>query len=87
MSGWAGPAEVCDLEQTRDGISLVRWHGRVISCAVRDVRRALVMLVMLTTTCSRYHSLLPSAVLRSFAESLDRGSVVLGYVLTKQGWS
>ena len=47
-SGWRGPADVVDLGEMSEGNISVRWQGRVFSCAPRLVRRALVMLVMLS---------------------------------------
>ena len=67
MSGWSGPAEVCDLQQLRDGVISVRWHGRVINCSPRDVRRAIVLLVMRAVPHASSRGLLLAALQRGHA--------------------
>ena len=44
------------------------------------------MWVMLAEPHASSRALLPSAFLRRFAESVDRGTITLGYVLSQRGW-
>ena len=45
------------------------------------------MLVMLSNQHSADSAAYPKAVVRQFAEGLDRASVMLGYILTPNGWT
>ena len=54
IRAWHGAADVKDATSTRDSQSAMRWPGRVLTCRVQNIRRALV-----------YHSFLDMPVANS----------------------
>ena len=76
-SGWRGPANVVDTE---GGTVTIRWQSRFMQCRIQDVRRALVLLVMLVQDAGDFPRTSPSRTLTSFADHLDKRVVRLGWL-------
>ena len=50
IEAWHGPAVVADVTSLRDGQISVRWQGRVLTCRLQDIRRALVYVALLVSS-------------------------------------
>ena len=79
---WSGPATVVDITSIRDGLISIRWQGRVISCRIQDVRRALTYVTLLSA--NRHDS--PVSVLQNAAESHVGIIIRLGWFQQGGSW-
>ena len=79
IEAWHGPAVVADVTSLRDGQVSVRWQGRVITCRLQDIRRALAYIALLVSSPLTS----PIAVLQNAAESHSAMVVRVGCLSTK----
>ena len=82
IEAWHGPAVVADVTSLRDGQISVRWQGRVLTCRLQDIRRALVYVALLVSSPLTS----PIAVLQEAAESHNAVVVRLGWFRHKGEW-
>ena len=82
LEAWHGPATVADTTSLRDGQLSVRWQGKIITCRLQDVRRALIYAVLLSEPALNT----PIAVLQNAAESHQGVVVRLGWFRSKGAW-
>ena len=82
ISGWQGPATVCDLTQLSQGQVGVKWQGKVLLCRVQDLRRALMFPVFLSGEPLNS----PVSVVRHAAESHNRMVVRIGWIKQHGTW-
>jgi hypothetical protein len=81
-SGWRGPASVVDVE---GGTVTIKWQGRFMQNRVQDVRRALVLLAMLTNHDGDWANASPTQTLTSFTDHLNKRVLRLGWIQAN-GW-
>ena len=82
IEAWHGPAVVADVTSLRDGQVSVRWQGRVITCRLQDIRRALAYIALLVSSPLTS----PIAVLQNAAESHSAMVVRVGWFKHKGEW-
>ena len=82
VEAWHGPATVVDTTSVRDGLVSVRWQGRILSCRLQDIRRALVYAVFLGITVVNS----PVHVLRTASESHAGVCIRIGWFKQKGVW-
>ena len=82
VESWHGPATITDTTSVKDGQVSVRWQGRILSCRLQDIRRALIYTVFLGVTVVNS----PVKVLKTASESHSGTSVRIGWFKTKGFW-
>ena len=82
VSGWRGPATITDVTSLSDGIMSIRWQGRVLSCRVQDVRRALVYWTFLTAR----RAFSPMEEIFNFCHHMKSDVIRLGWICKRDGW-
>ena len=82
LEAWHGPATVADTTSLRDGQLSVRWQGRILTCRLQDVRRALIYVELMSKPILNT----PMAVLQSAAESHNGVCIRLGWFRNKGAW-
>ena len=81
-SGWHGPATVVDTTSMRDGQLGLRWQGRLITCRLQDVRRALTYTCLLMVPQANS----PTTMVQQAAELLMGTIVRLGWFRSGDRW-
>ena len=78
-SGWLGPANIIEIVGCR---VTIRWHELSMQCRTPDIRRALVLYVMLAATQRDWSCDTASDVIVAFTEAQRATAVRLGWCNT-----
>ena len=79
-TGWRGPAKVVSVAAVDQGVVNVSWGGRIVSCRVQDVRRALLYTSMLLLEDEAFQ------LIRRHALTLKNTCETYGMVNAESGW-
>ena len=75
ITGWLGPAVVCNMLDAKHGNADVKWQGKVFTCKHQHLRRHLVLLTMLYAFYYNVHNRALQMIME-FLTTIESGSTM-----------